>query len=66
MTMDKTDENLMQGYMNIEESIGNPVTDLVLGHPGIYSNLLELQHAKCVILHYNIISQGLMLAWAVS
>jgi hypothetical protein len=23
----------------------NTLTDLVLGHPGIYSNLLELQHA---------------------
>jgi hypothetical protein len=26
-----------------------PVTDLVLGHPGIYSNLLELQHT---IMHF--------------
>jgi hypothetical protein len=28
-----------------EEIVEDVVTDLVLGHPGIYSNLLELQHA---------------------
>jgi hypothetical protein len=28
----------------IADTVELPLTDLVLGHPGIYSNLLELQH----------------------
>jgi hypothetical protein len=42
-----------------------PVTDLVLGHPGIQI-CLSCHILYCATLHYDVISQGLMLARAVS